>query len=117
MLRRFSAPDMSALVHQRCFHHSLREAVARCPECRQFYCRECITEHEDRVICATCLKKITATAETRRVSLAWVSPLVQVCIGTGLIWLFFYFFGATLLSIPSQYHEGSVWMDRWWNGK
>jgi hypothetical protein len=29
-------------------------------------------------------------------------------------WLFFYLFGATLLSIPSSYHEGTVWIDRWW---
>ena len=52
--------NTSALTHQRCFHHSHREAVARCPECRQFYCRECVTEHDYRVICATCLKKIAA---------------------------------------------------------
>jgi hypothetical protein len=105
---------MSALVHQRCFHHSLREAVARCPECRQFYCRECITEHEDRVICATCLKKITATPKTKRAVFAWVLPLVQFSVGVSIIWFLFYLCGATLLSIPSSFHEGSVWIDRWW---
>src|SRR3954469_6971134 len=99
---------MAALAHQRCFQHSLREAVARCPECRQFYCRECITEHDDRVICATCLRKITATPEARRVSFAWLLPLVQVTMGMIVLWLFFYLFGAALLSIPSQYHEGNV---------
>lgn len=105
---------MSALIHQRCFHHSLREAVARCPECRQFYCRECITEHEDRVICATCLKKITATKETKRPVFAWALPLVPFSIGLTILWFFFYLCGATLLSIPSSFHEGSVWIDRWW---
>jgi hypothetical protein len=108
---------MAALIHQRCFHHSLREAVARCPECRQFYCRECITEHDDRVICATCLKKITAVAPAGRVSLAWLVPLFQLSIGLIVIWFFFYFFGAALLAIPSQYHEGTVWIDQWWSGK
>ena len=105
---------MSALVHQRCFHHSLREAVARCPECRQFYCRECITEHEDRVICATCLKKITVAPEAKRAVFAWALPLVQFSIGISIVWFFIYLCGATLLSIPSSFHEGSVWVDKWW---
>jgi hypothetical protein len=105
---------MTPVVHQRCFHHSLREAVARCPECRQFYCRECITEHEDRVICAACLKKITAPIEPRRVSFAWAWPVAQFLLGFAIVWFLFYFFGETLLSIPSSYHEGSVWIDNWW---
>src|SRR5882672_1876313 len=108
MRRPSSAPEMSTLIHQRCFHHALREAVARCPECRQFYCRECITEHDDRVICATCLKKITVATETRHVSFAWLLPLTQLSMGLAVAWFFFYLCGATLLSIPSQYHEGTV---------
>ena len=106
---------MAALVHQRCFHHSLREAVARCPECRQFYCRECITEHEERVICADCLKNLTARAMPTRRSFAWAVPLIQSAIGFILVWLFFYFCGALLLSIPSSFHEGTVWVDKWWS--
>jgi len=108
---------MSALVHQRCFHHSAREAVARCPECRHFYCRECITEHDDRVICATCLRKLTENVAPKRISFAWALPLVQWSVGLCVAWIFFYFVGSALLSIPSQYHEGSVWMDRWWTGR
>ena len=105
----------SALASQRCFHHALREAVARCPECRQFYCRECITEHDDRVICASCLRNLAATTERKRTSLAWALPLGQLTLGLALVWLVFYFFGAALLSIPSSFHEGNVWIDRWWN--
>jgi hypothetical protein len=105
---------MPALVHQRCFHHSQREAVARCPECRQFYCRECITEHDDRVICANCLKKLTLRPETTRGSFAWLRPLLQLSAGLVVVWFFFYFLGASLLSIPPAYHEGTVWTDKWW---
>jgi hypothetical protein len=105
---------MAALVHQRCFHHSLREAVARCPECRQFYCRECITEHEDRVICATCLRKLTAVAAPRRRPFAWILPFAQCAVGLSLIWFFFHFFGAALLSLPSSFHEGTVWIEKIW---
>ena len=105
---------MSTLVHQRCFQHSLREAVARCPECRHFYCRECITEHEDRVICANCLRKLTVKTQTTTRSFAWLFAIVQIGLGLCIAWLCFYFFGNTLLSIPSRFHEGTVWTEKWW---
>ena len=108
---------MAALLHQRCFHHSLREAVARCPECRQFYCRECITEHDDRVICAACLRKLTVQVVAQSSSFAWLAPLSQAALGLAIVFLFFYCFGSALLLIPSQYHEGTVWIDKWWNGR
>ena len=108
---------MAALLHQRCFHHSLREAVARCPQCRQFYCRECITEHDDRVICAACLRKLTVQVESKTSSFAWLAPLVQAALGLAVVFLFFYLIGVALLSIPSQYHEGTVWIDKWWNSR
>ena len=108
---------MNTLSAQRCFHHSLREAVALCPECRHCYCRECITEHDDRVICATCLRKLAVVAEPKHRSFAWLPPLVQLSLGVTVVWLFFYFFGAALLSIPSSFHEGEVWVDKWWKGE
>ena len=53
---------MAAVALQRCLHHGEREAIARCPECGSFFCRECITEHDERVLCASCLAKITRPA-------------------------------------------------------
>ena len=61
---------MQNSFHQRCFNHAGREAVARCPECGQFFCRECITEHEDRVLCSACLKKLTRRPLARRFAFA-----------------------------------------------
>ena len=40
--------------------------VARCPSCGNFFCRECITEHDELILCAACLKRITAPKERRR---------------------------------------------------
>ena len=57
---------MSAIAQRRCFHHPIREAVARCPACRDYYCRECVTEHDNRVICAGCLKKLTKSGVRTR---------------------------------------------------
>ena len=100
---------MPALTHQRCLNHEFREAVARCPECRQFFCRECITEHDDRVICAACLRRLARPAPRRRFH--WTSALIvgECLAGVLTVWLFFYMAGRSLLAIPDSFHEGTVW--------
>jgi hypothetical protein len=102
---------MPSLAHQRCFHHGAREAVARCPSCGQFYCRECVTEHEDRLLCATCVKG--AGNQPRAGGMAWISGTVQVVAGLLVAWLFFFWFGLALLSIESSFHDGTVWTGNW----
>lgn len=104
---------MRSLSQQRCFHHVSREAVARCPACGQFFCRECITEHDDRVICAACLKKVSKLPLTQGRALRGALRAVQVLIGLVLAWLFFHLLGTTLLSIPSSFHDGTVWRPNW----
>ena len=47
---------MSDLARQQCFNHPGREAIVRCPSCRRDYCRECVTEHDDRYLCSACLR-------------------------------------------------------------
>jgi len=103
----------SNLIHQRCFNHALREAAARCPECGHFYCRECITEHEDRVICATCLGKLAAPRLTERRAFIGIVRTAQLLIGLFTTCLFFYLCGRVLLSIDSSVHEGTIWKGRW----
>src|SRR5687767_4226891 len=105
---------MASLVHQRCFHHAAREAAGRCPECAKFYCRECITEHEDRIICATCLAKLTQKRTTGRSIALWFWSALQLTGGVFVAWLFFYFVGQVLLLIPSAFHEGALWYNPWW---
>jgi hypothetical protein len=100
---------MRSVTHQRCFNHSVREAAARCPECRQFYCRECITEHEDRVICALCLKKLATVPLTQRTGFVGAIRGIQLLFGLATVLLFFYLLGHSLLSIPSSFHDGTVW--------
>lgn len=100
------------LALQRCFNHTLREAVALCSHCGHFYCRECITEHEDRVICATCLQRAATVAQARPSHfLRWLAPVIPCLLGFLLLWLFFYVCGAVLLKIPHRFHEGTVWVD------
>ncbi len=102
---------MASLVHQRCFHHARREAVARCPECHRFFCRECITEHEARVICASCLTKRVTRAASGRGRWGELLSVAGCGLAVFVLWIFFYQWGQMLLSLPSSFHEGTVWRE------
>jgi len=104
---------MPTLVHQRCFNHAGREAVARCPGCAQYFCRECVTEHDDRVLCAACLKKLTRRPLAQRFAFAKIFRLAQFAFGILIAWFFFFLIGAALLKIPASFHEGTLWQVHW----
>jgi hypothetical protein len=106
---------MKDLSFQRCFNHAGREAVARCPECGQFFCRECITEHDDRVVCAACLKLLTRKPLLQRFALTGLFRLAQGALGLLVAWFFFFLIGAALLRIPDSFHEGTLWQVPWMN--
>lgn len=102
---------MSEISQQRCFNHTSREAVARCPECRRCFCRECVTEHEDRVLCAACLRKLAARGERRRRRWQGVGLLLRATLGFLVLWTLLYYAGQILLRIPSSVHEGTLWRE------
>lgn len=104
---------MQNFTYQRCFNHAVREAVARCPECRQFYCRECVTEHDDRVICATCLKKLVRVPLLKRPAFVGLLRAVQCIAGVFLAWFFFHLVAELLLKLPADFHEGTLWTAGW----
>lgn len=104
---------MANLLHQRCFNHVSREAVARCPECRQFFCRECVTEHEDRVVCSACLKKLARVPLVKRPAFRNVMRLAQCAAAIVIVWFFFFLIGEGLLKIPTSFHEGTLWQVNW----
>ena len=104
---------MPQLVHQRCFNHAAREAVACCPECKQCFCRECITEHDDRVLCAACLKKLARGPLTKRPAFQKILRLAQCAFGILIAWFFFFLIGESLLKIPAAFHGGTLWRVNW----
>ena len=104
---------MQSLANQRCFNHAMREAVARCPECKQFFCRECVTEHEDRVVCAACLAKLTKKPLIKRFALAQLLWLAQCVFGLLIVWFFFFLIGEHLLKLSNSFHEGTLWQVPW----
>jgi hypothetical protein len=104
---------MNHISQQRCLNHSVREAAARCPECGRYFCRECITEHEDRVLCAQCLRKTLPTAKRKFFLLSRPVKILQFICGSVLLWIFFYYLGLLLLELPSAFHDGTLWKNGW----
>ncbi len=98
---------MSFLTQQRCHNHTQREAVARCTECERMFCRECVTLHDDRMICNQCLNLKSKPKEMQPskrnailLLLLWPGCLL-------LLWFIFYGIGRILYMTPSQFHDGT----------
>lgn len=103
-----SAPA-TTLRQRRCDNHPQREASARCPECGRFFCRECITEHDDRVLCASCLAKLSVKKNKNARSWAWVSRLGLAFLAVVVVFFTLLFIGNLLVSIPSHFHTRGGW--------
>ena len=100
---------MPSLAQQHCLNHSTREAVAQCPQCRHFFCRECITEHDDQLLCAACLGNAFPAKGPRRHPFR---ALGRAGLGLGgflTAVVFFYWAGQILLMIPTPFHDGTLW--------
>jgi len=54
------------LRHARCLFHPLREAAARCPHCGGTFCRECVTDEDDRLACPPCLRRMMRSPAPKR---------------------------------------------------
>ena len=84
----------------------------RCLECRRYFCRECATEHDERLLCAECIKRLSAKRAGKRGRLAWVKSALAGALGLLLAWLFFYAIGQVLIEIPAAQDEGTAWQRR-----
>lgn len=101
---------MAGLHQQVCLNHHEREAVARCPECTHFYCRECIAEHDDRVICAACLRKLLKPEAARHNPLfTWLKRAAAFGFSLVVAWAAYYSVAKILLRIPVGIHDGTLW--------
>jgi hypothetical protein len=103
------------LADQRCFNHALREAVARCSECRRFFCRECIAEYAGKMLCAGCLARTGQGPKHGNTKFGALSAMAQLTGVVIVLWLFFYAIGVGLLKLPTSFHEGTVWKQQLWN--
>jgi hypothetical protein len=92
------------LLDQRCSNHSLREAAVQCPSCKRYFCRECVTEHQGRMICVSCVTTSIATQPGAAFKPGWI---LTSAAGLLIAWLIFYYLGQSLARIPSEFHAYS----------
>lgn len=97
-------------LQQHCWNHETREAVCRCPACGRSFCRECVTEHEARLLCARCLEAEAQAPGARRHGSRKASLWMAVA-GLLLAWIFFYGTGQALILITGRMEQTS-WQSR-----
>lgn len=100
---------MDKISLQRCFNHEHREAAALCPECSRFFCRECVTEHNGRVLCSQCIANQSKTRTLRSNFVSRTAHAALVLLGILTAWYIFFYTGQTLLGLPDTFHDGTFW--------
>jgi hypothetical protein len=103
--------ERGSVLDQRCWNHELREAVCRCPGCGRSFCRECVTEHEDRLLCAACLRHAARVAAPKVGTLRGSAPALMTAAGVILAWALFFSAAESLATITER-SERISWQNR-----
>jgi len=98
-------------MDQRCWNHDTREAVCRCLACGRSFCRECVTEHESRLVCAACLRNLAEAASRRRRRMRRVASAALTLAGVLLAWGVYLAAGESIIAIR-QRAERMEWENR-----
>jgi hypothetical protein len=101
---------MMAGFEQRCWNHEGREAVCRCPECGRSYCRECVSEHQSRLLCAACLTRVSQATVRERSSLRRLAAPLLALAGFLLAWMVLFGAGESII-ILAERAEQSSWQN------
>lgn len=96
------------LLHKRCFNHAEREATARCPVCTRDFCRECVTEHDHRMLCRSCQAATEDKKKIRTGHWGKIWQIVFFLLALFAIFMCFNFFARLLaggaVNTPSRLH-------------
>jgi hypothetical protein len=68
-----------------------------------------VSEHENRVLCASCLLRILEPRAARPARFRGFGRLAMSFAALALAWFFFFLVGRSLLAIPSSFHDGTIW--------
>ncbi len=82
--------------------------MARCRSCGLACCRECVVEHEFRLVCADCLRREAERAGGRGGRVAWAA-FGQWVVAAGVVWVIFYAVAAGWRRVPEVFHDGVIW--------
>jgi hypothetical protein len=98
---------MIAGLDQRCWNHENREAVCRCPECGRSFCRECVSEHHARLLCAACLLRVARASQPKRGRLRLLAPAAMAIAGLLLAWVVLFGAGESLIILAERAEQAS----------
>ena len=98
----------AAGIQQRCWNHETREAVCRCPECGRSFCRECVTEHEARLLCASCLAAAARRRPSARGGLRRLVPACMALAGVLTAWALFYGAGEAVILLAERLEQAGA---------
>ena len=98
-----------AALHQRCWNHEGREAVCQCPGCSRSFCRECVTEHEARLLCAACLEAESRAGHQRRRVMPGAARATLALASVLFTWAVFFSMGEAIMSLNARL-EQTAWL-------
>jgi uncharacterized paraquat-inducible protein A len=99
-----------APFQQRCWNHEGREAVCLCPVCSRSFCRECVSEHESRLLCARCLQTLSEAAKPRTRAMPRVTLAALALFGFLFTWIVFFSLGEAVMTLSAR-SEQTLWQD------
>jgi hypothetical protein len=79
----------AGLRHARCLFHPLREAAARCPHCGGTFCRECVTDEDNKLACPPCLRRMMHPPAKRTLGRKFLEGIAGLAALVCLAGLFF----------------------------
>jgi hypothetical protein len=96
--------DAVTLSRQRCFHHPAREAVCRCMQCSRSFCRECVVDHDGRLVCSTCLAGAPVSGATSNRGRRW-RAIVAGAAGFVAAWACFYLATQFVVAVVLRWND------------
>ena len=103
--------ERGAALQQRCWNHESREAVCRCLQCGRSFCRECVTEHESRFLCAGCLRNAAQAQAAGAGRLRRMAPALMTAGGILLAWAIFFGTAESIIIITER-SERMAWQSQ-----
>lgn len=100
------------VAQQHCWNHAARGAVCRCPVCQHPFCRECVSEHDSKLLCASCIKASVAAANGTRARGTGPLQLAAMALASTLLaWAIFFSLGQIIMESVTL-ADRSAWRDR-----